>query len=68
MFLLDMQRSEKTMLASLPIMTDKQASKTDGVAESVLLHLQRYPKVKAVVFILDDQPWYHIPLAQVHNG
>ena len=55
MFLLDRQQSEKTMLVSLPIMTDKQASKTEDVAESSG-HLQRYPKVKAVVFILDDQP------------
>jgi hypothetical protein len=53
----DRQRSGKTIVVSLPIMTDKQASKKEDVAEAVLRHLQRYPKAKAVVFILDYQTY-----------
>ena len=51
----DRQKSGETVIVSLPIMTDKQASCKVDVAEAVVMTLNRYPEAKAVVFIFDFQ-------------
>jgi len=51
----DKQKSGKTIVVSLPIMTDKQASCKVDVAEAVVRTLNQFPKAKIVVFVLDYQ-------------